>query len=50
MPILVGSNADEGTAYPIALSPAAFAADAEKRYGADAARLLSLYPERSRAA
>ena len=44
MPTLVGSNADEGTAYPVAVSPAAFAADAEKRYGADAAHLLSLYP------
>lgn len=44
MPTLVGSNADEGTAYPVAMTPAAFAADAEKRYGADAARLLALYP------
>jgi para-nitrobenzyl esterase len=44
MPTLVGSNADEGTAYPVAVTPAAFAADAEKRYGADARRLLGLYP------
>ena len=44
MPTLVGSNADEGTAYPVAMSPVAFAADAEKRYGADAQRLLALYP------
>jgi para-nitrobenzyl esterase len=45
MPILVGSNADEGTAYPVVTgSRSAFAADAEKRYGAEAARLLSLYP------
>jgi para-nitrobenzyl esterase len=44
MPILVGSNADEGTAYPVVMTPAAFAVDAEKRYGAAAARLLSLYP------
>jgi len=44
MPILVGSNADEGTAYPVVMTPAAFAADAEKRYGAAAVRLLSLYP------
>jgi para-nitrobenzyl esterase len=44
MPTLVGSNADEGTAYPVAMSPAAFAAAAEKRYGADAQRLLALYP------
>ncbi len=44
MPTLVGSNADEGTAYPVAMSAAAFRADAEKRYGADAAKLLELYP------
>jgi para-nitrobenzyl esterase len=44
MPTLVGSNADEGTAYPVAMGAAAFAADAEKRYGADAQRLLALYP------
>lgn len=44
IPILVGSNADEGTAYPVALSPSAFVADAEKRYRSDAQRLLALYP------
>jgi para-nitrobenzyl esterase len=48
MPTLVGSNADEGTAYPVAMKPAAFAADAEQRYGAEAARrLLQLYPART---
>jgi para-nitrobenzyl esterase len=47
IPILVGSNADEGTAYPVAMSPSAFVADAEKRYGADAQRLLALYPAAS---
>lgn len=44
IPILVGSNADEGTAYPVAMSPSAFVTDAEKRYGADARHLLALYP------
>ncbi|MCA0304133.1 MAG: carboxylesterase family protein [Proteobacteria bacterium] len=44
MPTLVGSNADEGTAYPVAMSAAAFRADAEKRYGADADKMLALYP------
>lgn len=44
IPTLVGSNADEGTAYPVAMTAAAFRADAEKRYGADAGKMLALYP------
>ena len=44
VPALVGSNADEGTAYPVAMSAAAFTEDARKRYGARADALLSLYP------
>ena len=47
VPVLIGSNADEGTAYPVVMAPAAFEADARKRYGADADRLLTLYPYRS---
>jgi para-nitrobenzyl esterase len=44
VPILVGSNADEGTAYPVVMTRAAFEADARKRYGGDADALLALYP------
>ena len=44
VPALVGSNADEGTAYPVAMSAAAFTEDARKRYGARADALLALYP------
>ena len=44
VPLLVGSNADEGTAYPVVMSPAAFAADARQRYGERADALLALYP------
>ena len=36
VPVLIGSNADEGTAYPVVMTPAAFEADARKRYGAEA--------------
>jgi para-nitrobenzyl esterase len=44
VPALVGSNSDEGTAYPVALSAAAFSEDARKRYGGRAEALLALYP------
>lgn len=44
VPALVGSNADEGTAYPVVMSAAAFVDDARKRYGARADALLALYP------
>lgn len=44
MPTLVGWNADEGTAYPVAKPAASFRADAEARYGADAGKMLALYP------
>lgn len=47
VPILVGSNADEGTAYPVVMTPAAFEAEARKRYGADAEAFLSLYPAKT---
>jgi para-nitrobenzyl esterase len=49
VPILVGSNADEGTAYPVVMTPAAFEAEARKRYGADAEALLALYPTKTEA-
>ena len=44
VPTLLGANADEGTAYPVAVLPAAFAADARQRYGERADALLALYP------
>jgi para-nitrobenzyl esterase len=44
VPVLIGSNADEGTAYPVVMTPAAFEADARKRYGAEADAMLALYP------
>ena len=47
VPVLIGSNADEGTAYPVVVSPAAFEADARKRYGERADALLQLYPART---
>jgi para-nitrobenzyl esterase len=47
VPVLIGSNADEGTAYPVVMTPAAFEADARKRYGADADALLKLYPAKT---
>jgi para-nitrobenzyl esterase len=47
VPVLIGSNADEGTAYPVVMTPAAFEADARKRYGAAADTLLGLYPART---
>ncbi|MBR0716605.1 carboxylesterase/lipase family protein [Bradyrhizobium liaoningense] len=43
IPVLVGSNSDEGTPYPVAMSAAAFAEDARKRYGERADALLKLY-------
>lgn len=47
VPILIGSNADEGTAYPVVMKPAAFEADARRRYGAEADAMLALYPTRT---
>lgn len=47
MPLLIGSNADEGTAYPVVATAAAFTDDANKRYGVEAGRLLSLYPAKN---
>lgn len=47
MPLLIGSNADEGTAYPVVLNAATFTDDANKRYGVEAGRLLSLYPAKT---
>jgi para-nitrobenzyl esterase len=44
IPALIGSNSDEGTAYPVAMSAAAFTEDVRKRYGARADALLALYP------
>jgi para-nitrobenzyl esterase len=44
VPALLGSNSDEGTAYPVAKTVAAFAEDARKRYGSRADSLLALYP------
>lgn len=49
VPVLIGSNKDEGTAYPVVVAPAAFEADARKRYAADADSLLALYPSRTEA-
>jgi len=47
VPVLIGSNADEGTAYPVVMTPAAFEADARKRYGAEADAMLALYPAKT---
>jgi para-nitrobenzyl esterase len=47
VPVLIGSNADEGTAYPVVMTPAAFEADARKRYGAKADAMLVLYPTKT---
>lgn len=44
VPTLVGSNADESTAYPVVMTSAAFTEDARKRYGERADALLALYP------
>jgi para-nitrobenzyl esterase len=44
VPLLVGSNANEGTPYPVVKTAAAFAEDAHKQYGNDAEKLLALYP------
>jgi para-nitrobenzyl esterase len=44
VPVLVGSNADEGTPYPVEMTAAAFNEDARKRYGERADALLKLYP------
>ncbi|MBR0751790.1 carboxylesterase family protein [Bradyrhizobium jicamae] len=42
--VLVGSNSDEGTAYPVAMSASAFVESAKQRYGERADALLKLYP------
>ena len=47
MPLLIGSNADEGTAYPVVWNAATFTDDANKRYGVEAGRFLSLYPAKT---
>jgi para-nitrobenzyl esterase len=47
IPILVGSNADEGTAYPVVMNAAAFEQDAKKRYGVEANAFLVLYPAKT---
>src|SRR5260221_1994751 len=47
VPVLIGSNADEGTAYPVMMTPAAFEADARQRYGAEADAMLALYPTKT---
>jgi para-nitrobenzyl esterase len=45
VPVLIGSNADEGTAFtPPNVTAAAFEAQAKSRYGDDAPRYLKLYP------
>jgi para-nitrobenzyl esterase len=47
VPVIVGSNADEGTAFvtpAMIQSPEAYKATAERRYGADSAEYLKLYP------
>jgi para-nitrobenzyl esterase len=46
VPALLGATADEGTAYPVAMSAAAFAEQARTRYGERAEALLALYPAR----
>lgn len=50
VPVLVGSNADEASAAllePPDIDPVAYRADVERRFGADAAEYLRLYPGRS---
>ncbi len=45
VPILIGSNANEGTAFmPPKITVAAFQATAKQRFGANAGELLKLYP------
>jgi para-nitrobenzyl esterase len=47
VPLMVGSNADEGTAFvapEMTQSPEAYKSGIERRYGADAAEVLKLYP------
>ena len=44
IPILVGSNANEATVYPVARKPDAFRSDATKMFGERAGELLALYP------
>jgi para-nitrobenzyl esterase len=47
VPLLVGSNSDEGTPYPQADTAARFVEQARTRYGDDAGDFLKLYPARS---
>ena len=48
VPVLIGSNADEGTAFmPPKITMAAFEATAKQRFGANADRFLKLYPAAS---
>lgn len=45
VPVLIGSNADEGTAFmPPHITVAAFEATAKLRFGANAGRFLEIYP------
>jgi para-nitrobenzyl esterase len=45
VPVLIGSNADEGTMFArMPMSPALFRAAAERQFGEDAAAALKLYP------
>src|SRR5580704_13443021 len=48
VPILIGSNADEGTAFmPPKITVAAFEGTAKQRFGANAERFLRIYPATS---
>jgi para-nitrobenzyl esterase len=48
VPVLIGSNADEGTAFmPPKITLAGFEATAKQRFGANAERFLKLYPATS---
>ena len=45
VPVLIGSNADEGTAFlPPKMTVAALHATAKQRFGANAENFLRLYP------
>ncbi len=48
VPVLIGSNADEGTAFmPPKISVAGFEATAKQRFGANAEKFLKIYPAAS---
>jgi para-nitrobenzyl esterase len=48
VPVLLGSNADEGTAFmPLKMTVAALQATAKQRFGANAENFLKLYPASS---